>query len=74
TFQIANDIANGLNHLHDNGIIYRDLFGIGIKTNKEKAFEYYLEAATQNFFSSQYNVAECYKNGFGIEKNLDEAE
>ena len=47
--------------------------GLGVDTNKEKAFEFYLRSAKYGDYISQYNVAICYLNGVGVEKNLEKA-
>ena len=47
--------------------------GLGVDTNKKKAFEFYLKSAKYGDYISQYNVAICYLNGVGVEKDLDKA-
>ena len=47
--------------------------GLGVESNKEKAFEFYLKSARFGDYISQYNVAICYLNGVGIEKDVDKA-
>ena len=47
--------------------------GLGVETNKEKAFEFYLKSAKYGDYISQYNVAICYLNGVGVEKDPEKA-
>ncbi|CAG8631827.1 21874_t:CDS:2 [Dentiscutata erythropus] len=48
-------------------------FGRGTKTDKEMAFRYYHEAADHSIPFGQYNIAECYRKGTGVVKNLQSA-
>jgi hypothetical protein len=38
-----------------------------------KAFLYFIQAAKQGMQEAQYNVAVCYCNGDGIERNIEKA-
>ena len=44
-----------------------------LSINKEKAFEYYLRSSEKGDYISQYNVAICYLNGVGVERNTVKA-
>ncbi|KAF0424523.1 kinase-like protein [Gigaspora margarita] len=66
--QIANDIANGLNHLHDNGIIHRDLHSKNILMHDNKALisdfgisksMYYSTSGTQIKGMAAYLEPQC---------------
>jgi TPR repeat protein len=48
-------------------------YGIGTKEDKQKAFEYYQEAAEQSNLDALNNVGRCYENGIGVEKNEKKA-
>ena len=41
--------------------------------NKEKAFQYCLEAAKQGVDKAQYRIGCCFENGIGTTKDLNEA-
>lgn len=41
--------------------------------NPKKAVEWYTKAAEQGLPMAQCNLGICYKNGDGVEKNLEEA-
>ncbi len=43
------------------------------RQNLKKAYLYYKMAAENGFATAQVNLAECYKKGKGVEKDLDEA-
>ena len=43
--------------------------GYGVKQNTQKAFDYYLEAATREVPVAQFEVALMLENGEGCEKN-----
>ena len=40
---------------------------------KAKAFNHFIKAAKQGHRDAQYELAVCYKNGYGTDKNYDEA-
>jgi TPR repeat protein len=44
-----------------------------VQPDAKQAFEWYLKAATQKHPQSQYEVALCYENGIGVEKNIEKA-
>lgn len=54
------------------GLIYLE-GGNGIPTNKQKAYEIFKDLAEKSYGSAEYNLAQCYMNGDGTEKNLDSA-
>ncbi len=41
--------------------------------DETKAFEYYKESAEKGYVHAQFRLAECYKLGIGIEKDLEKA-
>lgn len=45
-----------------------------IAKNGGKAFKYYQEAANMNYGPAMYHLSQCYRNGIGTEKDLDEAD
>lgn len=46
----------------------------GRKVDYDKAFEYFKESSQQGFAYAYYQIAQMYKKGFGVEKNLEEAQ
>ncbi|GBC01733.1 hypothetical protein RclHR1_04300015 [Rhizophagus clarus] len=44
-----------------------------LREHQVKAFKLYKKSAENGFVQSQYELAECYKNGIGTQKNKDEA-
>ena len=44
-----------------------------VKQDPQQAFKWYLAAATQKHPQSQYEVALCYENGIGVEKDMNRA-
>ncbi|GBB84521.1 hypothetical protein RclHR1_01110006 [Rhizophagus clarus] len=41
--------------------------------NESKAFKWYMELANESRLKATYQVAKCYRDGIGIDKNLEEA-
>lgn len=48
-------------------------WGDGVKTDRKKAFEYYLISAKKGNPETQYKIGNCYETGQGTEKNMEEA-
>ena len=72
-FSYLTRIVNTTNPSYLRKIGYFFEKGLGVESNKEKAFEFYLKSARFGDYISQYNVAICYLNGVGIEKDVDKA-
>ena len=49
---------------------YRYLFGKGTKLNRKKAVQYFKKASDQNISRGHYWLADCYKNGLGVNRDL----
>ncbi|RIA98214.1 kinase-like domain-containing protein [Glomus cerebriforme] len=66
-----------LNNQNDSNSIflfgYFNYHGIEINVNKQKAFELYLKATSLGNDVAQYNLANMYIDGDGVEKNHDKA-
>jgi TPR repeat protein len=43
------------------------------KKKPQQAFEWYTEAATEAHQRAQFELAECYRSGVGVKKNLKKA-
>ncbi|KAF0479090.1 kinase-like protein [Gigaspora margarita] len=54
-------------------LAYLYFYGFGVKEDMEKAFILYNEAAENNYGLGQYFVGKCFEEGYGIEKNINEA-
>jgi hypothetical protein len=48
-------------------------YGRGIKMDKKKAFEYYMQAARGGHAGAQYSVGFMYRNGRGVDVDLQKA-
>lgn len=48
-------------------------YDVDKRENFQKAYEYFLKAANQGFTKSQYLVARCLEEGYGVEPDLVEA-
>ena len=72
-FSYLTRIVNTKNAAYLRKIGYFFEKGLGVETNKEKAFEFYLKSAKYGDYISQYNIAICYLNGVGVEKDAETA-
>ena len=43
--------------------------GQGMAQGSKKAFEQYYKSANNGYAKGQYNLGNCYSNGFGVEKS-----
>ena len=64
-FKVADAIYEiGFNYLNGNN---------GFDKNVKKAIEYFLKAKDSKYSEAYFSLANCYKNGIGVEKNLNKA-
>ena len=47
--------------------------GHGVKENNQKAFEWYMKSAKQDYAKAMYQVGRCYLKGKGTQANQEEA-
>jgi hypothetical protein len=53
-------------------IAYHFYYGYGVRKNRKKAYEGFLKLA-DTFPDCQYDLAKCYLNGWGTEKDIEQA-
>ena len=73
-FEIWNSLADSGDIVAMNNLGYLYENGHGIKKNLEKAAEWYILSAKQNYVPAQKNIAWMYVNGKGVKEDLNEAD
>jgi TPR repeat protein len=68
---IDNHDPNHLNMICIIGLCYE--YGIGVRKDLQKAFEYYIISASKGNSRGQNNMGICYKYGYGVPTDLNEA-